>query len=283
MIEMESLMKYQSVFGQMYTQKQEDYYFIEQFFNDHICTWTLYTLAFGMFINICYCSYRLLLDYFLDWEPINGTTSNDILRAKQRRLVLVNTLSMQNYIYHLFWYQFIDSGAVFPTGFEKIFYLFIFMHQSHVLSCGKVLDQFLAQVIDAQISFSTTISLKKNQLFRDRVHKIVLLNFLLLVNALFSIVFCTWLLINKDEEFSWTHFNFLCYPAMVNFCELLIQRKNIFEKLTESKALLIEIHEDDKCHTYGSSMPQVWTCITYLINKDLLHKDMGELQELEHK
>ena len=94
MIEMESLMKYQSVFGQMYTQKQEDYYFIEQFFNDHICTWTLYTLAFGMFINICYCSYRLLLDYFLDWEPINGTTSNDILRAKQRRLVLVNTLSM---------------------------------------------------------------------------------------------------------------------------------------------------------------------------------------------
>jgi hypothetical protein len=70
---------------------------------------------------------------------------------------------------------------------------------------------------------------------------------------------------------------------MINFCELLIQRKNIFEKLTESKALLIEIHEDDKCHTYGSSMPQVWTCLIYLVNKDVLHKDMGELQELEHK
>jgi hypothetical protein len=45
--------------------------------------------------------------------------------------------------------MFIDSGAVFPTGFEKLFYFVVFFIQSHVLACGKVLDQFIAQAIDS--------------------------------------------------------------------------------------------------------------------------------------
>jgi hypothetical protein len=67
------------------------------------------------------------------------------------------------------------------------------------------------------------------------------MNLLLLTNGVLTVVFCVWLLKNDDRKFEWTHFNLLCYPALVNVCELFIQKRKISEKLNDSKAMIVEI------------------------------------------
>ena len=71
------------------------------------------------------------------------------------------------------WYYLIDMGSIYPTSLEIVAYFLIFMNQSFVLASIKIIDKFVAEVIDAQISFTTTITLSKNQAFRDRVHKVI--------------------------------------------------------------------------------------------------------------
>lgn len=72
MSEMETLTKYQSVFGNMIEKKNEESFLIEQYFNDRLCSWTLYLLSISIFMNLTYCVFRVFIEYFLDWDKIDG-------------------------------------------------------------------------------------------------------------------------------------------------------------------------------------------------------------------
>jgi len=132
---------------------------LEQYFNAEITTWALTFASVGLISNLIYISWNIALQYFLEWEQIEGTSSSDKLKRKMRSLLLVNTLISQNYWLVLIQYCFIDSSMIFPTGFELIIFLIVFSYQSYVLSSMKIVEKFIAEVIDAQISFTTTITL----------------------------------------------------------------------------------------------------------------------------
>jgi histone acetyltransferase (RNA polymerase elongator complex component) len=71
------------------------------------------------------------------------------------------------------WYYLIDVGTIYTTSLELVVYTLIFMGQTLVLASTKIMDKFIAEVVDAQISFTTTVTLSKNQPFCDRVHKAI--------------------------------------------------------------------------------------------------------------
>lgn len=135
-------------------------------------------------------------------------------------MLLINTLvANQNYIYLIFWYYFVDSSYIMPTGFDFLIYLIQFGNQSFVLACNIVMQKYIAEVIDAQISFTTTIALRKSMQFRERVHKIIAFQFYLTAVSLVGAVMIVWLLY-KTQPFAWFHLIFLAYPALVNYFEL---------------------------------------------------------------
>jgi hypothetical protein len=53
-----------------------------------------------------------------------------------------------NYLYLLFWYWFTDLGAIFPTSFDLIFYYSIFIWMSILFACQKVIEKYVAEIID---------------------------------------------------------------------------------------------------------------------------------------
>jgi len=63
---------------------------------------------------------------------------------------LINTLLNENYhyFYILAWYWFIDSGSVFCTSFEVLIYFWTFLNLSCILAVQKIIDKFIATVID---------------------------------------------------------------------------------------------------------------------------------------
>lgn len=88
-------------------------------------------------------------------------------------MLLFNQCIHANYMYLVMWYYLIDMGNIYPTSLELVIYFMVFLSQSYVLASIKIIDKFIAEVIDAQISFTTTITLNKNQIFRDRIHKVI--------------------------------------------------------------------------------------------------------------
>ena len=81
------------------------------------------------------------------------------MKRRTRKFLVLNTFFANNYMWLVVWYYFIDSTSIYPTSFEVLAYFMIFLVQSYVLAAIKILDKFIAEVIDAQISFTTTIAL----------------------------------------------------------------------------------------------------------------------------
>jgi hypothetical protein len=52
-------------------------------------------------------------------------------------------------MYLIVWYYFIDSASIYPTTLEMFVYFSMFLVQSYVLAVIKVLDKFIAEIIDA--------------------------------------------------------------------------------------------------------------------------------------
>ena len=150
------------------------YFLIEQFFNFDMVTWSLFnstllTLVLGMLMF-----HKFIAEYFLDWDKIEGATDQQVkTKQRTRKFLLINTIMSYNYIYLIGWYCFIDWSSIYPTSFELFVYFIVFLQQTFVLAQVKLIDKFIAEVIDAQISFTTTVSLQKNEVFRTRIHKIL--------------------------------------------------------------------------------------------------------------
>ena len=155
-------------------------------------------------------------------------------------MLLFNHFAQNNYIQVIFWYWFIDMGKIFPTSFEFMIYFVTFLQMSYVLTVHSILGQFIAQVIDAQISFTPSVSLKKNDIFKERLHKLIFLQKFLLLRSILSLVSIFYFFVNFGEgapKVSWTHFIFLSYPGFENVFKILIQINELQNKLKESRAL----------------------------------------------
>lgn len=61
---------------------------------------------------------------------------------------LINMMTTQNYLYVLCWYWFLDAGIIFCTSFEVVIYFWVFLNLSCVLASQKIIDKFVATVID---------------------------------------------------------------------------------------------------------------------------------------
>jgi hypothetical protein len=103
----------------------------------------------------------------------------------------------------------------------------MFLWQTFVLASIKIIDKFIAEVIDSQISFSTTITLSKNQEFRDRVHKVIAFQNILNHISKVATLMIVWALWDGDEngKLPWVHLIFLTYPPLTNYFLVLIQQK----------------------------------------------------------
>jgi hypothetical protein len=192
-------------------------------------------------------------------------------------MILFNTCIHTNYIYLVVWYYLIDMGSIYPTSLELVTYFLIFLCQTYVLASIKILDKFIAEVIDAQISFSSTINLSKDLMFKTRIHKVIafqnILDFISLVTT-GLIIFALW---DGDEsgKLPWTHLIFLTYPPLTNLFLVIIQRKNFQSKLFESKVFAVDSGSRIQKH----KIPNFYESMAFVINKDILKKDMVLLEK----
>lgn len=52
-------------------------------------------------------------------------------------------------MYVIFWYWFTDMATILPTSFDILFFSLVYLQQSLVYSCHKIIENFIANVIDA--------------------------------------------------------------------------------------------------------------------------------------
>ena len=121
---------------------------LEQYYNQDIFSWQLFLGLICLVINTMFCAYKFMIEYFLDWDKIEDGPNSDI-KKKNRRMLLFNHCIHTNYLYLVGWYYLIDMGTIFPTSLELMAYFLIFLHQTYVLASVKILDKFIAEVIDA--------------------------------------------------------------------------------------------------------------------------------------
>lgn len=146
----------QPVRGRQKSQKEKEskydrmYFLIEQFFNSDMFTWPLFNSTCASLYIGLFMFYKLTAEYFLDWDVIEGPNEQQIMMKKRtRKFLLVNTILTNNYMYLIVWYYFIDMNSIYPTNFEVFVYFIIFLQQTFVLSVIKIIDKFIAEVIDA--------------------------------------------------------------------------------------------------------------------------------------
>ena len=197
---------------------------LEQYYNTEIFSWQLFLGLICLLVNTMFCVFKFMVEYFLDWDKIEDGPSAEE-KKKSRRMLLFNHCIHWNYMYLVVWYYLIDMGSIYPTSLELVTYFLLFLSQSYVIGSIKIIDKFVAEVIDVQISFTTTITLNTNQIFRDRIHKVIA--FQNILNSISKILACfiVWALWDGDEngKLPWIHIIFLTYPPLTNYFLVLIQ------------------------------------------------------------
>jgi hypothetical protein len=153
---------------------------------------------------------------------------NDKIRERQRKALLLTTLLNHNYLHLIFWYWLVDVSSIFPTGFEIYIYSIVLTYHSFAYTMFKIIEKYVADVIDPKISFTPTITLQQDFQFRDRLYKLGALMYFLKMSATIYILNVLWILWSVDSFQGSDQFNglmhiiFLTYPAFVNYFEFEI-------------------------------------------------------------
>ena len=195
------------------------FFALEQYFNIELFPWTLCLSLLTFVIISTFMFYKFLLQYFLPWDPISPDDEQGKIRKRNEENILIQYFWQHNNMQVLFWYWFIDSSAIYPTSFDFVVYFLTFYQMSYVTSCSKVLEKFISTVIDSQISFTPSTTLKKSELFQERVHKLILLQTFLYYMSLCTLFLIFGTLVNFEKEgpgIPWEHLIFLSYPAFEN-------------------------------------------------------------------
>ena len=122
---------------------------MEQYFNGQIFSWGLLVSAVCVYTLGHLIFHKYLCDKFLVWNAVVGETENDRLKRKSRRMMLLNNFISHNFLYVFFWYWFTDMATILPTSFDILFFYVVYLQQSLVYSCHKIIENFIANVIDA--------------------------------------------------------------------------------------------------------------------------------------
>ena len=143
--------------------------------------------------------------------------------------MVVNSFVQNNYMYVIVWYWLTDMSSILPTSFDILFFYLIYFQQSLVYCCYKNIENYIANVIDSQITMSTTVNLQTNKSFHDRVYRVIAYQTLLSWFSLLCSVSLLLLLWHFEEatsliellySFPLSDYIFLAYPAIVTFLDV---------------------------------------------------------------
>jgi len=205
---------------------------LEQYFNGQIFSWGLlvsftYAYTIGHIIF-----HKFLCDKLLVWDEIQGDTETVRVKRKSRRMMLLNQFIQHTYLHIIIWYWFTDMPTIVPTSFDMLFFYLVYFQQSLVYSCSKIIENFIANIIDAQITMNTTVNLQTNKLFHDRIYKVIAFQSILSWSASTCALFTLFLLWNIEEarslsdlfgSFPLSEYIFLAFPALMTVIEVTKQ------------------------------------------------------------
>lgn len=233
--------------------------------------------------------FKWLSEFCLDWDTIEVLTENDRIKKEGREVLLINTLIDHNFLHVIFWYWIVEASEIFPTSFEACIYFYIFVLQSFVLACMKMIDKYVADVIDPQISFTSTVTLQKNWQFRERVYRTHALQTALRFMCILHLVFVGLMncgLYNDQSQASpfntLMHLIFLSYPALTNYIDLMIQLNNFEAKIHDCKVFANDKQLYPICDDYSASLfrnNKRYYSFVYLFSMEILGKDMKKIYE----
>lgn len=249
---------------------------LEQYFNSQIFSWALLTCAVYAYTLGHVIFHKFLCDKLLVWDAVEGDTENDRVKRKSRRMMLLNQFISHNYLYVIFWYWFTDMATILPTSFDILFFFTVYFQQSLVYSCHKIVESFIANVIDAQITMTTTVNLQTNKQFHDRVHKVIAFQAILSWSASACAIFTLFLLWNFEEardvyelitSFPLAEYMFLAYPALMTYIDVMKQQKTFIGKLRDSKTMCIVSQESNQVK---EEIPSPYDSLIYVLRTEFL-------------
>ncbi len=148
---------------------------------------------------MCHASlifHRGLENYLLEWPSPKDS-------------LLIEHALKHNYYIWIGAFALIDLWGFYATSFDFFVYLIIFNHQSLGLAMKELMNSYTRQVIETQISFSSSLSLQKDETFHRRLRKLNSLFYYLGLSSVVTNVFIFWLFYYS----SYTHLAFLLYPV----------------------------------------------------------------------
>ena len=219
---------------------------IEQYFNSQIFSWGLLISAVYTYMICNFAFFKFINENLLVWDKVEGDTEGDQIKRKNQRMILLNYVIKNNYMYVIFWYWLTDMQSILPTSFDVTFAFLVYFQQSLVLSCYSIIEYFIANVIDLQITMSTTVNLQTNKSFHDKVYKVIayqaILSFLSAACAL-TLLLLLWnfeeanSLVQLIKSFPLSAYILLAYPALLTLVLITKQQKSFVGKLRDSKTM----------------------------------------------
>lgn len=149
-------------------------------------------------------------------------------------------------MYLMFWYWFADLGAIFPTSFDILCYYLLFLFNSLLLACHKVVEHFVVDQLDPQIIGTATVNLQRSELFLERAYKTIAYEFILQKSCMLQFFFIFWLFWNIQGHdtyaealynYPWLGFVLCAFPSAVTNFEIRKFRAQLHAKIIESKGM----------------------------------------------
>jgi uncharacterized membrane protein YqjE len=118
----------------------------------------------------------------------------------------------------------------------------------------KVIEKYIASVIDAKLSSTSMHILQSDLDFKQRVHKLLVLTWLAFQFAIFTVMGLLLILFQGSGNgyFNMLHLILLTYPAVTNSLQVWMLRSKFSLKITEQHCFQSEV--EGALH---SSMPSV--------------------------
>jgi len=121
-----------------------------------------------------------------------------------------------NYLYNLFIFFIVDPNSLYQTHFDFLLFLIVYLYWSIVYASKEVIVEYIRSVIESQISLSSSLTLRKDEVFQRRTCKVDTFINYLIVSSICTIAFLSWLFYYSNV----TLVLLLAYPAFINLLEL---------------------------------------------------------------
>eukprot|EP00350_Pseudokeronopsis_sp_OXSARD2_P002694 CAMPEP_0170543434 /NCGR_PEP_ID=MMETSP0211-20121228/2548_1 /TAXON_ID=311385 /ORGANISM="Pseudokeronopsis sp., Strain OXSARD2" /LENGTH=211 /DNA_ID=CAMNT_0010846803 /DNA_START=309 /DNA_END=944 /DNA_ORIENTATION=- len=199
--------------------------------------------------HTCFFLMKCLEAQFLEWKPLpmnpfnnrhygfNNNLNNAAVADEDdynfefmSKSFLLKKILAHNFFPHLFIYWLVDQKNIFFTSFELLVFLVTYTFFSLILASKEVTADYIKRVIETQISFSSSMALKKNETFLRRVKKIYNYFKIQSVIQVTSLVLLFW-------AYYYSNFSLialLLYPGVGNMIEIFMASYNFKFQLQQA-------------------------------------------------